>query len=331
MKQLNLKPLVASVMIAGSTMGLSIPGLSIPGISVTGISAAQADNNAVNSQSMQRHTTESRSVNNNPPDRNITNPNIGPHSGPVPDSGATVSSADIDHHGIVNFEPNSVTLNRQAERQLQQLVAQLDKTKPVSLTVAMSDGTLPVQQSDNSSSSRAESVRGNQDSSAGYPAGAPNTTSSRINPADGTINPGDGTTEPGIATIQRGDAIDSRQRNAATGSRAGAVNPEPGVADTGQNTGGSAREIEEANRVELISRYRMENIRRFMEESGVEVVESNMESATAGSGDTQSMEAPATDDLSGIRGSQAGQPQEEVQLVRILVIGEIQPEGLSSR
>lgn len=313
MKKFNLKPLVATVMIAGSTMGLSVP-------------AVQADNNAINSQTMQRDSgSDSRSVN-NPPDRNITNPNVGPYSNPGPDSGATVSSAEVDHHGIVNFEPNSVTLNQQAERQLQQLVAQLDKAKPVSLTVAMSDGTLPTQQSESSTSSRADSVRGNQDSSAGYPAGAPNTTSSRINPIDGT-------TEPGIATIQRGDTIQqpAQQRGDAIEPGAGTPTTEPGVVDSGRVTGGTAQETEEANRAELISRYRMENIRRFMEESGVEVVQLNMESATAGSGDTQSREIPVTDDLSGVRGSQAGQPQEEVQLVRILVIGEIQPEGLSSR
>jgi hypothetical protein len=273
MKRVNLKPLVLSAVIAGSILVLSV----------------QADNSSVKSQNM-RETTESRSVN-NPPDRNITNPNIGPHSNPVPDSTQDTSAVttEIDHQGVVNFEPNSVTLTEQGERQLQQLVTQLDKEKPVSLTVAVLESGSPAQSSETQPSTNVSAARPDQR----------NAMTGRINPADGSVQVG----------------IDDSQ---------------PRIDDSGQSLNGAVQEPEQADRAELISRYRMENIRRFLEEKGVEVVQWNMESEAAAFSNTQIMENSATDGRRDIQRPQASQAQDEVQMVRIVVIGEIQPEGLSS-
>lgn len=191
-----------------------------------------------------------------PPDRNITNPNV---DGYTPREAAPiVESADVDHEGVVHFDPNSVTLSQQGEGQLKQLVEQLDKDKPIALTVAMRERHDPKTESPQS-----QSVRGSKDSSAGYP---------------------------------------------------------------GEGEGLAGRNIEpsQENRAELIARYRMESIRLYLQEKGIEVVEWNMEGQPSSFSGTQPSAEAA---MAG--GTEAGLG-DNIQQVRVVVIGEIQPEGLSS-
>lgn len=206
-----------------------------------------------------------------PRDNNITNPNVEGYT--APDAAPIVESANIDHEGVVHFEPNSVTLNQQAEGQLKQLVEQLDKDTPVALTLAMQEEGYETE--GEIQSQRPESVEGSKDSSAGYPA--------------------------------EGEGLAGRS-----------------------NTAGSSTAVgEEENRAELIARYRMENIRLYLQEKGIEVVEWNMEGQPSSFSGTQPSDDTA---LTGRDNSQTGQPGEsqEVQQVRIVVIGEVKPNGLST-
>jgi hypothetical protein len=86
---------------------------------------------------------------------------------------------------------------------------------------------------------------------------------------------------------------------------------------------------EQENRAELIARYRVENIRLYLQEKGIEVVEWNMEGQPSNFSGTQS---PEDSGLTGRDTSQASQSSEvsNVQQVRIVVIGEVQPNGLST-
>lgn len=200
-------------------------------------------------------------------DNNITNPNIEGYN--APDSAPVVESANIDHEGVVHFQPNSVTLSQRAEGQLKQLVEQLDKDKPVALTVTMHEG---YEAGGETKSHQPQSVEGSKDSSAGYPAEV--------------------------------EGMAARSNSAAVGG-------------------------EQENRAELIARYRVENIRLYLQEKGIEVVEWNMEGQPSNFSGTQS---PEDSGLTGRDTSQASQSSEvsNVQQVRIVVIGEVQPNGLST-
>src|SRR5688572_29311678 len=135
MKSVQIKKLILAAVISGG-VGLSVPAFS-----------EISSNRAVDIDSTENITA--------PPDRNITNPNV---DGYTPrEASPVVESADVDHEGVVHFEPNSVTLSQQGEGQLKQLVEQLDKDKPIALTVSMH------------TPSESQSVRGSKDSSAGYP------------------------------------------------------------------------------------------------------------------------------------------------------------------
>lgn len=256
MKSVQIKKLILAAVIS-SGVGLSVPAFSeIP------------SNRAVDIDS-----TENIAA---PPDRNITNPNV---DGYTPREVApVVESADVDHEGVVHFEPNSVTLSQQGEGQLKQLVEQLDKDKPIALTVSMH------------TQSESQSVRGSKDSSAGYPGEGEGLAGRDISPPDTRTS-----NTPG-ATPNESHAI---------------------------NNNSQAVESEQENRAELIARYRVESIRLYLQEKGIEVVEWNMEGQPSSFSDIQPSES------AGLAGRQEAD-LENVQQVRVVVIGEIQPEGLSS-
>lgn len=238
MKQVHIKKLFLATAVAVAVGGV---GLSV---------VANAENrlNQTSGDSVENITA--------PPDRNITNPNV---DGYTPREAApVVESVDVDHEGVVHFDPNSVTLSPQGEGQLKQLVEQLDKDKPIALTVSMREGYDPAAESRQS-----QSVHGSKDSSAGYP---------------------------------------------------------------GEGEGLAGRNIEpsQENRAELIARYRVESIRLYLQEKGIEVVEWNMEGQPSSFSDTQ----PSAE--AGVAGRTEAELGENVQQVRVVVIGEIQPEGLSS-
>lgn len=216
--------------------------------------------NTVNLNPANRDSMENRATSR---DNNITNPNIEGYK--APDSTPVVESANIDHEGVVHFQPNSVTLSQQAEGQLKQLVEQLDKDKPVALTVTMQEGY-------ETQSHQPQSAEGSKDSSAGYPA--------------------------------EGEGMAGRSKSTAAGG-------------------------EQENRAELIARYRMENIRLYLQEKGIEVVEWNIEGQPSNFSGKQ---LPEDSGLTGRDNSQASQSSEisDVQQVRVVVIGEVQPNGLST-
>lgn len=275
MKRLNLKKLVLSAAIVGAgTFAMSAGAES----SINSESSINRDTISRDAQS-QSVTVPGQA------DRNITNPNTPEYSNRnVTESGAIEAgeartlAAEVD--GTVHFEPNSVTLTESAERQLKQVVDQLDKGKPVALTVELqgtyNDGT--------GVSSQSSSAIG-QDSSAGLPMDERGLAGGGVSPAERSGMPG----------------------NAATPSN-----------------NAEAIERENADRAQLVSRYRAENIRQYMERQGIEVVEWNMESNDiSGSGDSADT-GYATSNPS------ARQSAEEVQQVRIVVVGDVQPEGLSA-
>jgi hypothetical protein len=232
---------------------------------------------AENGINAERDSVENRTT---PPDRNITNPNIEGYS--ASETAPIVESAEIDHEGVVHFEPNSVTLTQQAEGQLKQLVEQLDKNKPVSLTVDMQQGYDANRVIDGQQS---HGVQGSKDSSAGYPA-----------------------TGEGMA------------------GRTDPANPNMTPDSTRPMNNAQARDAELENRAELIANYRVESIRLYLQEKGIEVVEWNLEGQPSSFSGTQLSEA--TNSPTGHTGQL--QDLEDVQEVRIVVIGEIRPEGLSS-
>jgi len=196
------------------------------------------------------------------------------------ESSTMAASSEVD--GTVHFEPNSVTLTESAERQLKQVVDQLDKSAPVALTVEL-QGTYS---SEGDISSSSSSTTLGQDSSAGLPMDERGLAGGGVSPAERSGMPG----------------------NAPVPSK---------------NT--EALEREAAERAVLISRYRAENIRQYLERQGIEVVEWNMEGeVSSAAGGTSSDAGFATSNPA------AQQSAEEVQQVRIVVIGDVQPEGLSA-
>jgi outer membrane protein OmpA-like peptidoglycan-associated protein len=249
----NMKKLILSTAIAGVAV-LSVPAGAASDVYPGGTTDA----------------TENRAV---PQDRNITNPN---HDATT--QSTSVSNADIDHEGVVHFEPNSVSLTQQAEGQLKQLVEQLDKDKPVSLTLEMRDSGADVNSSSSLSTQRAP---GNMDSSAGYPADAEGLA--------GRTNSADSATDPAAQPSTNAEALEAEQRE----------------------------------RAQLITQYRAENIRVYLQEKGIEVVEVSVEGEAAISNGIQSTEQSSLS-------TTQGQTAEDVQQVRIVVIGEVRPEGLSA-
>ncbi len=288
MKHLNLKKLVLSAAIVGAGS--------------FGFSAVAENANSMSSSNVSTNVQSSKSVT-VPSDRNITNPNT-PDSGSVTykettsttsesvsieggsetnnmsDSDSIAATSEVD--GTVHFEPNSVTLTESAERQLKQVVDQLDKGAPVALTVEL-QGTY----SDGSdiSSSQSSSATLGQDSSAGLPM-------DERGLAGGGVSPAERSGMPGNAPVPSNNA--------------------------------EAIEREQEDRALLISRYRAENIRQYLERQGIEVVEWNMEGGVNSAGGTSSDTGFATSNPA------AQQSAEEVQQVRIVVIGDVQPEGLSA-
>lgn len=283
MKRLNLKKLVlsAAIVSAGSFA----------------FSAVAENTSSISSEAQ---SSQSITV---PADRNITNPNSGSvtyresratttesvsiesgdettNSARGSESNAMAASEEVD--GTVHFEPNSVTLTESAERQLKQVVDQLDKNTPVALTVELQGS---YSESSDISSSQSSSATLGQDSSAGLPM-------DERGLAGGGVSPAERSGMPGNAPVPSNNA--------------------------------EAIEREQEDRALLISRYRAENVRQYLERQGIEVVEWNMEGGVNSAGGTSSDTGFATSNPA------AQQSAEEVQQVRIVVIGDVQPEGLSA-
>jgi hypothetical protein len=294
MKRLNLKKLVlsAAIVSAGSFAFSAV---------------------AENTSSITNDAQSSQSIN-VPADRNITNPNTpeyrdsvsnseststsseglssesrtietnsvsGSETNSVSGEATTMAASEVD--GTVHFEPNSVTLTESAERQLKQVVDQLDKNTPVALTVELQGS---YSEGSDISSSQSSSATLGQDSSAGLPRDERGLTDAGVSPAERSGMPGN-------APVPSNNA--------------------------------EAIEREQEDRALLISRYRAENVRQYLERQGIEVVEWNMEGGvSSAAGGTSSDTGFATSNPS------AQQSAEEVQQVRIVVIGDVQPEGLSA-
>lgn len=289
MKHLNLKKLVlsAAIVSAGSF----------------GFSAVAENANSISSSNVSTNVQSSKSVT-VPADSNITNPNTqepgsvtykeststtsesvsiesGSETNSMSGSESMAATSEVD--GTVHFEPNSVTLTESAERQLKQVVDQLDKSTPIALTVEMQGA---YSEGSDISSSQSSSAGLGQDSSAGLPM-------DERGLAGGGVSPAERSGMPGNAPVPSNNA--------------------------------EAIEREQEDRALLISRYRAENIRQYLERQGIEVVEWNMEGGvSSAAGSTSSDTGFATSNPA------AQQSAEEVQQVRIVVIGDVQPEGLSA-
>lgn len=294
MKRSNLKKLVLSAAImsagafaysanaenavSGERDVQSAQSVTVPGPADRDITNPNAPGYVNNHDNHNRSINSDNSVNSNDSainnganDRSVTYSDV--------DAGRDMESATLaaEVDGTVHFEPNSVTLTEAAERQLKQVVDQLDKNAPVALTVEL-QGTI------SEGSTQSSSAALGQDSSAGLPMDERGLAGGGVSPAE------------------RSDTL-------------------PGNAATPSNNA-EAVERETQERALLISRYRAENIRQYMERQGIAVVEWSMESndASSAAGDT----GFATSNPS------AQQAAEEIQQVRIVVVGDVQPEGLSA-
>lgn len=306
MKRLNLKKLVLSAaIVSAGTFSYSALAENVDSITNDAQSSqsinAPADRNITNPntpeylegvsnrESTSTSSTESTSVttdegsatieteSNSVSSRETSNLN---NEASTNEASTMAASSEVD--GTVHFEPNSVTLTESAERQLKQVVDQLDKSAPVALTVEL-QGTYS---SEGDISSSSSNTTLGQDSSAGLPMDERGLAGGGVSPAERSGMPG----------------------NAPVPSN---------------NT--EALEREAAERAVLISRYRAENIRQYLERQGIEVVEWNMEGeVSSAAGGTSSDAGFATSNPA------AQQSAEEVQQVRIVVIGDVQPEGLSA-
>lgn len=174
-------------------------------------------------------------------------------SQPASSSPSSSSQLAAQAESSIQFEPNSVSLTQQAERELERASQQLDKSKPVALIVAVDD----------LGSAGSSSAGINQDSSAGYPA-------------------------------------------------------QDSVAGTGAGKGADPQ-IQQENRSQLVSMYRAENIRDYLEEKGFNVVQWNLESESTGA---QNIGVSRLD-------NRADAQSQDVQQLRVVVSGEIATEGLS--
>lgn len=284
MKKLNVKKLVLSTAI-----------ISASSLVFAGAGNTDATKNYDAPQSQSQSVTAPA-----PADRNITNPNTGEYSnssstmGDDTQSERTMSSAEVDVEvdvdETVRFEPNSVTLTESAEMQLEKVVEQIDKDKPVALTVEI-QGSMMEEDLTSTQSSTSSATVMNQDSSAGFPADDRGVAGARLSP-----------TERGEAGIP-------------ANSTRPTVNTE-------------AVQAEQQDRAQLISRYRAENIRQYLERQGITVVQWELEG-----GVTQA--AGGTSDTGFVSGnkaeiSAAEQRGEEIQQVRIVVVGDVRPDGLSA-
>lgn len=301
MKSLNLKKLVLSTAIIGaSSFALST-------------NAEQAG-----SSNYDMRQSESQSVTApTPADRNITNPNTEGYSSTsesknnssereqltnrqqmmdrsqdsMDRSSSSLSAVEeVDVDETVNFEPNSVTLTESAEMQLEQVVKQIDKDKPVALTVEIQGSTIETDMTTESSTTATSATSMNQDSSAGFPADERGVAGARISP-----------TERGEASISANSTLPSNNAEAV--------------------------ESEQQDRAQLISRYRAENIRQYLERQGITVVQWEMEGGVTGAA---SDETTDTGFATQSGGATSSQQTEEIQQVRIVIEGDISPEGLSA-
>lgn len=304
MKSVNLKKLALSVAIASAA--------------TWGFSAVAENTNVTTQTDYQRSETHtSTSIDNPAPDRNITNPNVDDGSTmnsstmdssdsytnrsesiesrqseitrsetPVSGSDSTTTGsnqlADVEHETNVEFEPNSVTLNSQAERELEKVVQQLDKSKPVALIVA-------VEGMSQTGSQQSSSAGINQDSSAGFPG-------SESSIRDNTV---------------AGSSTSPTEMNGGLGDRN----------STSPSVTNEAVQSQQEDRAHLISMYRAENIRDYLEEKGVEVVQWNLESESA---DSQAI------GVTNLEGRNGAESQADIQQIRVVVTGDIEPEGLSA-
>lgn len=175
-------------------------------------------------------------------------------SQPASSSPSSSSQLAAQAESSIQFEPNSVSLTQQAERELERASQQLDKSKPVALIVAVDDAA----------SAGSSSAGINQDSSAGYPA-------------------------------------------------------QDSVAGTGAGMGSDPAQTQQENRSQLVSMYRAENIRDYLEEKGFNVVQWNLESESTGA---QNIGVSRLD-------NRADAQSQDVQQLRVVVSGEIATEGLS--
>ena len=201
------------------------------------------------------------------------------------------SEVDVDE--MVNFEPNSVTLTESAEMQLEKVVEQLDKDKPVALTVEIQGSMIENDMTSESSTSATSATTMNQDSSAGFPADERGVAGARISP-----------TERGEASISANSTLPSNNSEAL--------------------------ESEQQDRAQLISRYRAENIRQYLERQGVTVVQWEMEGGVTGAASGETTDTGFATQSGGANIQPSAQQSEEIQQVRIVIVGDVSPEGLSA-
>ena len=300
MKSLNLKKLVLSTaIISASSFALS--------------ATAEQTGDASNNYDMRQ--SESQSVTAPAPsDRNITNPNTGEYSSTSSDSKnnrsdrdqmmnnrdnsdrdandrsiSSIEDRDSDVNETVNFEPNSVTLTESAESQLKKVVEKIDKDKPVALIVEIEGSTMGSDMTSQSGSS-ASATSMNQDSSAGFPADERGVAGARVTPSEGA--------EAGMA----------------------------GEESAGPSNNSEALESEMQERAQLISRYRAENIRQYLEREGVTVVQWEMEGGVTGAASGETSDGGFATQA----GTVGAEQSEEIQQVHIVIEGDVSPEGLSA-
>lgn len=198
-------------------------------------------------------------------------------------SGLSDQQVEVDE--TIHFEANSVTLTESAEQQLESVVEQIDKERPVALTVEIQGSTI---EGDMTSSQSSSAATMNQDSSAGFPADERGVAGARIHPESGELGISANTTQP---------------------------------SDNAQ-----ALEAEHLDSAQLVSRYRAENVRQYLERQGVTVVQWEMEGGVTGAASGESMDTGfATSNQLG-----AMESSEDVQQVRIVIVGDVNPESLSA-
>jgi hypothetical protein len=187
------------------------------------------------------------------------------------------AAAGIDHEETVQFSGTELT--DESEKKLENLVEALDKSKPVAVIVAMQD----------------PSLRSNTEAN-------PNTTGTNAGTNTSTSVPGS-TTNPGIASNTT-SSRDTSAGNDITGSRDSSASRNP-TTDAGGSTGGDIQN-------ESLFSQRVDEVREFLREQGVEVVQWQIEGSTA----QQTQQSPSL--------------QEDVQQVRIVIAGTSQIETLST-
>jgi hypothetical protein len=172
--------------------------------------------------------------------------------------------------------------------QLEKVVEQIDKDKPVALTVEVQGSTTEDNMTSQQSTSSATTM--NQDSSAGFPADERGVAGARVSP-----------TERGEAGVAANSTLPSNNAEAL--------------------------EAEQQDRAQLISRYRAENIRQYLERQGVTVVQWEMEGGVTGAASGETTDTGFATQSGGANAQQSG---EDVQQVRIVIVGDVSPEGLSA-